>query len=127
MLTGGSSEVFISRNLSIGNSIADLFPNHGSLAGRYAALRPIHTAEIFAESSVLLVMPIDMPFLYYERLQELMESVQVRHIHYYLHEFYLPCVLNLDNTVAEKMEQKPRNNQRSVQNLLQRLCLCFGL
>jgi len=108
----GCEHIYISRNHTDG--IVDIYKNQGPLAGLHAVLCHISCPD----NTLALVIPVDMPLLQTDHLKELLQQARRQQRDIYFEDNYLPCVLHIGTQIKIELEQRLRQNQRSVKGFL---------
>ncbi len=97
----GSDQVLISGDLAGYDSIPDLIPHCGPLGGLHATLHHIALESGLndKEPDLLLVIPVDMPFLNEQCLKALLDAIGDADACYYSGEVF-PCLFRLSSRLC---------------------------
>ncbi len=105
----GSDQILISGELAGYKSIPDLLPECGPLGGLHATLHHIELESGLnhegndEESDLLLVIPVDMPFLNKQCLETLLAGIGEADACFYSGEVF-PCVFRLTSTLRSYLD-----------------------
>ncbi|MFT6897077.1 MAG: molybdopterin-guanine dinucleotide biosynthesis protein A [Paraglaciecola sp.] len=92
-----AKDVIISRNKPSEPGLRDIHANKGPLSG-------IHTAALNMPHLDLLLVPVDLPYLHYQELQQLCQYSQKHHCSSYFTEHNLPIYLRNNRATVEILE-----------------------
>lgn len=110
-----AKDVIISRNLPSEQSLQDIYANKGPLSG-------IHTAAVNRPNLDLLLVPVDLPYLHHQTLQQLSHYSQKHHCSSYFAKHNLPLyLLNNHNTVAILEHILLRTDDYSVASFIRQI------
>ena len=101
----GSDQLLISGELAGYKSIPDLLPDCGPVGGLHAALHHIELESGLNDKGqdLLLVIPVDMPFLSEQCLKTLLAGVAEADVCYYSGEVF-PCVFRLSSRLRSYLD-----------------------
>ena len=117
----GTDRNLISGQVDGHDFIPDLNPHSGPPGGIHSAISSLSNEANFKDS-LLLVIPVDMPFLTSEAIARLVEGIGDQHACRYENEIF-PCVFRLSSSLLKHLENiftesQKKGGDRSMRALL---------